>query len=1111
MAASIKPGFHANKKAAGSKTSKPLEELGKSAKADPSVLSPAALMALGLAGVAVAAVPDKSQNTPPVPKNETALSGAGGFSDRVAEETAASVAPPIASDLQLQLADLIDDLQAQTVLEAAAPGLPTVPSELASPAEVIAPQQPYQADLFAQLGDGAAVVSVVAEPVLLAQASVPAAVPQAAAATAAPIAAEGAAAGAAGAAAAASILPAVLVLGVLGAVVSASSSSSSSANAIVPDTIAPIMKSMVSNAVAKTITLTFSETIDAANLPDISKFAVSTGGAVNAVKSISATGAVVTLTLTNVFADGTRVDLSYTDLTSGNDAKAIQDAAGNDALGFSNLPVADGYVRGASVYADANNNGQADAGELIGTTDAGGNFFLPIGTKGSIIAVGGVNIDTGVLNTIDLKAPEGSTTVNPLTTLVQAVVQANGGTATPIAIATAMATVATSLGLTGTDLLKYDPISAFTDAAAGSDARTNALAAQKAATQVATIVALAEKAAPGAGATVVSNLATVVKTAATSGTPAVNLSASTTIDSMIGTTLDKVSSADKTAARDSISRASTAISEATDLTTLSLAQGQALDKIAPAAPTSVVVASISNDPTPAVRVNLDTNSLLGRAANVGDIVTLSEGTATKATGTLTAADIAAGYKTVDVANASALADGDHSLSVLITDRAGNVGAVSAAVVVKIDTAAPTVALVAPASFNGSGGTFTFNFSESVAGFEKADITVVGGTASTFAGSGASYTSVISPTASTTPLPFSVNVLAGAATDAAGNASTAATAFARSILVGTSANETLTVDELLNNVFLNAGGFDIVKLSAATGSTATATDVVSGFGAGDKIDLAAILGSATGGAAYTSTGFADTGAGFIELKNLALVKNTGTDTTTVTFDIAFDAAYLGGSKIKSAIIDLVYDYAKVASGVAVSPNYSTDKVVWSEVATKLSLADDPGGTPPNGKIALLSGTGASNPIIIEANAGSGVVLSAALTVTGLVNTFQIGFDAKFNGGATEISTEDKTVYGGASGSGGLLALGVAKTAGASLYENSALEIVTDTTALGTVGDNQLRMWVAAYDTANGLTHLQMQYDTNSTYGTGKITASSIIAMDFVGDVTALLTPASLTFI
>ena len=79
MAGQGKLGFYAGKKAAGSKTSKPLEGLGKSAKADPSVLSPAALMALGLAGVAVAAVPDKAQNAPPMSKNDAALSGAAGF------------------------------------------------------------------------------------------------------------------------------------------------------------------------------------------------------------------------------------------------------------------------------------------------------------------------------------------------------------------------------------------------------------------------------------------------------------------------------------------------------------------------------------------------------------------------------------------------------------------------------------------------------------------------------------------------------------------------------------------------------------------------------------------------------------------------------------------------------------------------------------------------------------------------------------------------------------------------------------------------------------------------------------------------------------------------
>jgi hypothetical protein len=328
-------------------------------------------------------------------------------------------------------------------------------------------------------------------------------------------------------------------------------------------------------------------------------------------------------------------------------------------------------------------------------------------------------------------------------------------------------------------------------------------------------------------------------------------------------------------------------------------------------------------------------------------------------------------------------------------------------------------------------------------------------------------------------------------------------------VGTSANETLTVNDLLNNIFLNAGGDDTVKLSAATGSTVAATDVVSGFSAGDKIDLSAILGSATGGAAYTSSGLADTGAGFVELKNLALVKNTAT--TTVTFDVAFDAATLGGSKINGAVIDLVYNYASVADGGAVSPKYTTTKSVWSTVTPNLSLADNPSGTLPNGKIALLADTGSTNPIIISANTGSGVVLSAELTLTGLLNTFQIGLESKANGGTTEINTADGKVYGAASDSGGLLALGISKTAGAALGANGALEIVSDTTTLGTVGDNQLRMLVAPYDTANGLTHLTVQYDTNSGYGAGKTTASSLIAIDFVGDVTALLTPASLTFI
>jgi len=428
----------------------------------------------------------------------------------------------------------------------------------------------------------------------------------------------------------------------------------------------------------------------------------------------------------------------------------------------------------------------------------------------------------------------------------------------------------------------------------------------------------------------------------------------------------------------------------------------------------------------------------------------------------------------------------------------------------VDTLAPTVSIVTPSTFTSTGGTFGFTFSESVTGFAAADISVTGGSAATVAGSGASYTSVVTPTASSStsisPLAFAVNVLAGVAADAAGNASTAATAYSASILVGTSGNDTFAVDSSVNYLFLDAGGADTLKLSAATGSTAAATDVVRGFGSGDKIDLAAILGSATGGSGYTSSTLADTGSGFLELKNLVLTQDTTAKTTLVAFDISADAATLGGSKINGAVIDLDYQYSLALDGGVSSPKYTSTKSVWSSIQYNLSLSD---GTSPNGKIALVADTGSTNPIIITANTATGVVLSGELTLNGLLSTFALSFASKASGGSTEVTTADGKVYGASTDSGGLLALGISKTAGASAGTTGVLEIVSDTSTLGS-GDNQLHM-LTTYDATTGLTHLQVRYDTDSTYGTGHTTQSSIIAMDFVGDLTSVLTPASLTFI
>ena len=122
----------------------------------------------------------------------------------------------------------------------------------------------------------------------------------------------------------------------------------------------------------------------------------------------------------------------------------------------------------------------------------------------------------------------------------------------------------------------------------------------------------------------------------------------------------------------------------------------------------------------------------------------------------------------------------------------------------------------------------------------------------------------------------------------------------------------------------------------------------------------------------------------------------------------------------------------------------------------------------------------------------------MTVTGLVSTFAVGLEA--GSGKTSITTVSGSSYD--------VDVGITKTAGASLGSTGVLQIVADSSgALTTVTDNQFHM-ATSYDSVNKVTHLLVQYDTNSTFGTTAL--SSVIAMDFDGDVTTTLVPASLTY-
>lgn len=162
-------------------------------------------------------------------------------------------------------------------------------------------------------------------------------------------------------------------------------------------------------------------------------------------------------------------------------------AAAIDAVGGT---VADGYVAGATLFIDVNGNHLLDSGEAWTTTGADGSFSLNVNQVGTLIAIGGVNTDTRLANGMTLIAPAGSGVVNPLTTVVQALIENSGGLLTG---AQAQAQVSAALGIDPSlDLLHADLL------APGGDPKL--LEAQKTAAMIANLVAATEGA-PGAGAT----------------------------------------------------------------------------------------------------------------------------------------------------------------------------------------------------------------------------------------------------------------------------------------------------------------------------------------------------------------------------------------------------------------------------------------------------------------------------------------------------------------------------------------------------------------------------------------------------------------------------------
>ena len=651
---------------------------------------------------------------------------------------------------------------------------------------------------------------------------------------------------------------------------------------------APAYKSMAVDTSTNSITITFDTNLDVNNPPPTAAFTISQASANINVTSVVVSGATVTLNLASAINSGQALTIEYTDPSAGNDAVAIQNSSGNDTSSLSKTlavgVVADGYIRGATVFIDTNGDGIYTAGVdvVLGATDANGAFMIPNGVTGTVIASGGVNIDTGVPNTLKLMAPEGSSVINPLTTLVEEYLIANpntsGVTNSEASISNAVAVVSASLGLANnTDLLTFDPLDS------SNSTTVLGIAVQKVAAQVATLLTLvADTQSTSAGVkSAVAGVTQKLISHITNSSVNLDLSDTTQITSFV---VD-VSTGNAAGLISSVNTANDSIQLASTIDDVSQSQATALDNINPVLEglslTTVTDSGLSatdnitNVSGAVLRVSLDVTSLNGGAVVIGDTLSITQDSSNLPDHEVVAADVIRGYVDLDVTLSSA----SPVFNARITDAANN-ASTALSLTVTFDSAAPSVALTSDLLTNSSAliisGTAEAN----------ATITLVigGATYKVLAQSGAWSIDLASASINSGVLSLDLNgsnSVVITATDAAGNTSSV---ISSNLVIDATAPAAVSLASI---AFAGSGAADgTLNAGDTVAATVTFDDVVDVVGTGGTPTVNLIVGSQTVSAAYTSgTGSqelvftyvvtGDTDASSIAVAAGSIVLNAGT--------------------------------------------------------------------------------------------------------------------------------------------------------------------------------------------------------------------------------------------
>ena len=231
---------------------------------------------------------------------------------------------------------------------------------------------------------------------------------------------------------------------------------------------------------------------------------------------------------------------------------------------------------------------------------------------------------------------------------------------------------------------------------------------------------------------------------------------------------------------------------------------------------------------------ITSNDALTGGGDPNATVTIKEGSTTLGTTTANSGGIWTFTPT--------LSDGAHTIVASETDTAGNTG--SASLTFTLDTTAPTVVVSGASSTLKAGQTdlITLTFSEAVAGFDSADVSVSGGTLGTISQTDAThYTATFTPTAQVNQT-ANIQVTASGTgtsswTDLAANAGTASTTFSitentiapvvtQSLVSDTGSSSS---DKITSNDALTGGGDPNATVTIKEGSTTLGTTTVNSGG------------------------------------------------------------------------------------------------------------------------------------------------------------------------------------------------------------------------------------------------------------------------------------------